>query len=373
MSGVRILGYGAYVPKWIVDNEEMTRLINEAVHDGLASGQISGELGRLLCTEGFIEGRTGIRERRFVLPGQASSDLAVAALQACERTTGPIEGDGSFLRIATVTPDHPASPPTAAIVQEAMGWPCAHADGRLVDRLVGDGSAACTSFVTELALAEALLRSGNRQAGYVVGADVMSTLPDPCDRAIRIILGDGAFALQLGVCEEDEDCFLPDGKSFFFGADGSMADLIKVPAGGSRRVVALDDLCGAVPRLTYLHMQGNEVFKKIVRRVADEIILQALRKAGLQVSDIDLFVFHQANMRMIVAVTERLEIEARTFNNVDRFGNTTSASIGLCLAEAHAEGALKAGMRIMLVGFGGGFTWGTCILRWPDVPVCSFL
>ncbi|USN53548.1 MAG: ketoacyl-ACP synthase III [Candidatus Nomurabacteria bacterium] len=351
----------------------MTRLINEAVRAGLASGEISGDLDGLLCNEGFIEARTGICERRFVVPGQASSDLAVGALQSCERTTGSIEGDGSFLRIATVTPDYPASPPTAAVVQEAMGWPCAHPDGRLIDRLVGDGSAACTSFVTELALAEALLRSGNRRAGYVVGADVMSTLPDPCDRAVRIILGDGAFALQLGVGEEDEDCFLPGGKSFFFGSDGSMADLIKVPAGGSRRPVGLDDLRGAVPRLAYLHMQGNEVFKKIVRRVTDEIVLQALAKVGLQVSDIDLFVFHQANLRMIDAVTKRLEIEARTFNNIDRFGNTTSASIGLCLAEAHAKDRLKAGMRVMLVGFGGGFTWGTCILRWPDLPVCSFL
>lgn len=369
MPGVRPTGFGSYVPERVVDNVEFSALLNDELRVKVEAGQINpADLEGLLCSPEWILERTGVLERHLAAPDQATSDLAVSAIRRCLDRSGYWPMDRSALVVGTVMGDEPTTPTTAARIQHKLGWPVRHPDDRLVDRMMYDTSAACTSFGMALAQLEALIRSGNRTGGIAVGSDVMSRLRNPLRRGIAPILADAAFAMSLEATDNPAlDCFLPEGRSFFFGGDGQYAEEIIFRAGGTRQPVTPEMLADPLCWDTGIYMNGNSVFKLIVNLVKNEIVHQALAKAGLTLADIGQFIFHQANLRMIDPITKALGIADRTFNNIQRYGNTTSASVGLCLDEAHNQGILKAGMNVMLIVFGGGFTWATIIIKWPEL------
>ncbi len=371
MPGVRVTGFGSYVPERVVNNAEFSDLMNAELRRLAAEGRINqADLEGLLCKPDWIVERTGVEERHLAAPDQATSDLAVPAIKCCLGWSGYQPMDRSALVVGTVMGDEPTTPTTAARIQHKLGWPVRHDDGRLVDRMMYDTSAACTSFGMALAQLEALIRSGNRTGGVAVGVDVMSRLRNPLRRGIAPLLADAGFAVSLEATDDPAlDCFLPDGQSFFFGGDGQYAEEIIVRAGGTRQPVTPEMLADPLCWDTGIYMNGNSVFRLIVNLVKNEIIHQALAKAGLTLADIGQFIFHQANLRMITPITDKLKITQRTYNNVQRYGNTTSASVGLCLDEAYAAGRLQPGMNVMIVVFGGGFTWGTIILKWPELRV----
>lgn len=425
MPGVKITGIGGYVPEKVVTNRELARDLNRRVREvtqrrwscqvdqqllrqfligsigedipASVVGEIANEIGgrlkallrrgeqpqsgwmervleRLTTSSLWIRQRTGIKQRHIAAPDQATSDLAVMAIKRCFGISGLYPMDNSFLVVSTVLGDYLHSPTTGPAIQHKLEWPVRrppdrkYPEGRLIDRMVVDVQAACTSFLTALYYGEALIRSGNRKVGYIVGADIMSRTVNRLNRAFSIVLGDGAFAVSLeGATDPSEDCFLPDGRSFFFGCDGRYGDKIITRAGGTAQPVTIQMLADPLGVQNTLDMQGNQVFQLLVRLVEQEVVPQALAKAGLKLRDIDLFVFHQANVRIINSITRFLRIGSRTINNLDQVANTTSASTGLPLIKAMSEGRLKPGMRVMIIVYGGGFTWGTCIVRWPQL------
>lgn len=368
MPGVRITGIGSYVPERVVTNAELADSMNAELQRLAAAGQITLPLDKLLCDPKWILDRTGIEERRIAAPDQVTSDLAVEAIRQCLERSGYYPMDKSALVVGSVMGDSPTTPTTSAIIQHKLGWPVRHPTGQLVDRALYDTSAACATYGMALFQLDSLIRSGNRRSGIAVGADVMSRLANPLIRDIAPILADGAFAMSLEATDNPAlDCFLPGGKSFFLGGEGQYAEEIIVRAGGTKQRMTPEILADPLGQDQYIFMNGNQVFKHIVRLVRDEIILQALDNAGLTLADIGLYVFHQANLRMIEPITRALVISDRTFNNIQRYGNTTSASVGLCLDEAVQVGVLKPGMLVMLIVFGGGFTWVTIILKWPEL------
>ncbi|MFA5106731.1 MAG: 3-oxoacyl-[acyl-carrier-protein] synthase III C-terminal domain-containing protein [Patescibacteria group bacterium] len=370
MPGVRITGIGSYVPDGAVVNAVLSEQMNKVLRGLADEGRIDpAALRGLECDPNWIVERTGIKERRIAAPEQATSDLAVMAIRQCLTRSRYWPMDGSALVVGTVMGDEPITPSTAARVQHGLSLPVRHPDGRLVDRMTCDTSSACTSFGAALFLMESLIRSGNRSGGVAVGADVGSRLANQRVRGIAPILADAGFAMSLEATKDPAlDCFLPDGRSFFFGCDGGFAEEIICRAGGTRKPTTAEMRADPLNQDPYIFMNGNSVFRKIIRLVRDEVIGQALAKAGLTLADIGLFVLHQANLRMIEPITQALEIgEDRTFNNIQTRGNTISASVGLCLDDAQQQGVLKPGMTVMLIVFGGGFTWGTIILKWPEL------
>jgi 3-oxoacyl-[acyl-carrier-protein] synthase-3 len=295
----------------------------------------------------WIVSRTGIRERRIASRDQASSDLAYeASLKALERA-GIAAEDLDLILVATITPDM-AFPATACILQDKLGARKAAAF---------DLSAACSGFIYGLAAASSFISTGMYKYVLVVGAECLSRITDYEDRNTCILFGDGAGAAVLGPVREGAGF-----RSFVLGADGSGGDLLKLPAGGSRLPITGEVLA---QRLQYLKMAGRDVFKFAVRVMGNSAD-EALEKAGLSREDIDLLVPHQANMRIIQAALERLGLEPeKCAVNLDRYGNVSAASIPIALAEAVETGRVKSGDRLLLVGFGGGLTYGACVLIWP--------
>lgn len=371
MPFVRITGIGAYTPESVVTNQELADRMNAELAALHAGGKLGDRrLEDLLCSAQWIEERTGILERRIANRKQATSDLAVEAIRRCCGRSGYWPMDGSVVAIGTVAGDHHTTPPTAPIVQEAMGWPAYHADGTGVDRLVYDTGAACSTFGATLAQVEAFVRSGNRTDGIAVGADVMTRVTNQLVRGIAPILADGAFAMSLEATDDPaQDCFLPEGRSFYAGSDGSLADLVVMRAGGTRNPVTQAMLDDPLNMDLYIDMVGNPLFKRVVPLIRNKVIPGALEKAGLELADIGLFVFHQANMRMLEPIMKALDIRERTHNNIERYGNATSASVGLCIEEAWRKGILTPGMLVMMVVFGGGLSWVAVTLRWPDLEL----
>jgi 3-oxoacyl-[acyl-carrier-protein] synthase-3 len=298
-------------------------------------------------TDEWIVSRTGIRERRIVAPGQATSDLAILAatnvLEAAQRGADEID----VLIVPTCTPDH-LFPSVSAITANAIG---AHAAAAF------DIQAACSGFIYGLAQALALVESGLAQNVLVVGAEVFSRVTNPHDRGTCILFGDAA-AGALVVRDEDGG---PSGfLGFELGADGSRGDQLIVPVGGTRHPASepFD------PDDAYVQMNGREVFR-FATRVIEDSVLRLLDRLGMTIDDVDLLVPHQANQRIIDHAIGRLGIDAtRVFNNLEHYGNTSAASIPLAMAEARDAGALRPGMRVMMVGFGAGLTWAACFVRY---------
>lgn len=327
LQPVGILGVGMYVPEQVLTNRDLEAMVE--------------------TSDEWIVSRTGIRERRIASRDQASSDLAYeASLKALERA-GIAAEDLDLILVATITPDM-AFPATACILQDKLGARKAAAF---------DLSAACSGFIYGLAAASSFISTGMYKYVLVVGAECLSRITDYEDRNTCILFGDGAGAAVLGPVREGAGF-----RSFVLGADGSGGDLLKLPAGGSRLPITGEVLA---ERLQYLKMAGRDVFKFAVRVMGNSAD-EALAKAGLSREDIDLLVPHQANMRIIQAALERLGLgPEKCAINLDRYGNVSAASIPIALAEAVETGRVQSGDRLLLVGFGGGLTYGACVLIWP--------
>ncbi|MFZ5626176.1 MAG: beta-ketoacyl-ACP synthase III [Bacillota bacterium] len=321
-----IAGIGAAVPEQVLTNFDLEKMVD--------------------TSDEWIQTRTGIKERRIAPEQMATSHLAIeAARQALDRARlSPDELD--LILVATVTPDYPF-PATACLVQAALGASRAAAM---------DLSAGCTGFIYALTVGAQFIETGLYRNVLVIGAEVLSRIIDWTDRNTCVLFGDGAGAAVLTPAQPGYG-FL----SFELGADGGGAELLYMPAGGSRQPITAEVLA---QRLNKIYMNGREVFKFAVRIMGDAADA-AIRKAGLTYADIDYFIPHQANIRIIEAAAKRLELPMEKVHvNVDRYGNTSAASIGLALQEAVAAGKISSGDYVVLVGFGAGLTWGAITLRW---------
>lgn len=303
------------------------------------------DLAKLGYDADWIIQRTGIRERRHAPAEMATSDMAVAAAKQCIEQIDANPEEIDLLIVATMTPDAPI-PSTACIVQEQLG----------ITAPAFDLNAACAGFVYAMSTGMQYVQSGSSQLALVVGADKNSLIVDPSNKKTYPLFGDGAGAVLLGSRVEKNSKTI-----YTLGADGTGKDLLKLPAGGSRLPMT-NDLIGSEHQ--YLMMDGRSVFKWAVRLVS-ESISEVVEHAGMTVDDIDLMVLHQANQRIIDAAAEDLGIPREKLEiNVDRYGNTSAASIPLGLNDAARAGRLKEGDRVVMCGFGAGLAWGTAVLEW---------
>ena len=305
----------------------------------------NADLEQLVDTsDEWIRSRTGIAERRIAAPGDATSDLAARAGAIALERAGVRPGDIDLLVVATSTPDM-VFPSTACLAQAKIGLTCP----------AYDLNAACTGFIYAIEMATAMIESGRARTIMVIGADVLSSIVDYTDRSTCILFGDGAGAVVLQASDE------PGVLSVHLGADGTGADLLYVPAGGSAAPVTPENLAAGD---TYLKMNGNEVFKFAVRAIPG-VTKQALADSGLTTDDVDWLIPHQANQRITDTVAQRLGIaHERVVCRIEDIGNTSAASIPIALDSLYRDGRLRAGNILALVGFGAGLTYGAAIVRW---------
>jgi 3-oxoacyl-[acyl-carrier-protein] synthase-3 len=302
---------------------------------------------RVDTTDQWIVTRTGIRERRVAAPEESLSSFAVPAARAALEMAGVAGRDVDLVLCATVTPDMPF-PATANLIQDRIG---ATRAGSF------DLSAGCTGFVYALTVAEQFIESGMARNVLVVGGEILSKISDWSDRATCVLFGDGAGAVLLQATEEEGRGLL----AAAMHSDGSLGELIFMPGGGSKNPPSAILYESG---LAFLKMRGNETFKIAVRSLA-EVSQEVLAKAGLTQGEVDWFIPHQANLRIIEAVGKRLEIpDGRTYVNIDRYGNTSSASIPIALDELNRAGKIEEGNVVLLSAFGAGLTWGAAALRW---------
>ena len=303
---------------------------------------------RLDTTDEWITDRTGIKERRIAGPGETTATLATDACADAIKSAGLTPLDIDLLVVATATPEAHL-PATAVFVQDALGLRCG----------AFDLGAACSGFAYSLVMVSGLIASGQITNALIVGSETLSRIVDPDDRSTAVLFGDGAGAAVVSPAEPDYGLVAWD-----LGADGSAAGILHIPGGGSRNPISAETVAN---REHFVQMEGREVFKRAVRAVV-ESAGATLEKAGITPAEIDVFVPHQANARIVTAVVERLGIDpAKAFVNIERYGNTSAASIPVALAEAVAEGRIKEGDLVMLSGFGAGMTWGTVLIRWGGV------
>jgi 3-oxoacyl-[acyl-carrier-protein] synthase III len=322
-----IRSLATYVPPRLLTNADLEKMVD--------------------TTDEWILQRTGIRERHVVDAGVATSDLGKeAALRAIEKA-GLTPNDIGFVVVGTVTPDM-MFPSTACLVQHKIG----------ARRAWGfDLSAACSAFTYSLTTASQLVASGAHDHALVVGADVMSSIIDYKDRATCVLFGDGAGACVVSAADGDEGAIL----DFEHEIDGSGGPALCMPAGGSLRPPSHETVD---QRLHYVKQDGQTVFKFAVRKT-EEISRRVLERNGLSPSDLDLFVSHQANRRIIQAATDKLGVDpSKVIINIERFGNTTAATIPLALNDAITSGRLKKGDLVLLASVGAGFTVGAVLVRW---------
>lgn len=323
----RIIGTGRSVPDNILTNADFEKIID--------------------TTDEWITTRTGIKERRIASKDEALSDFAIPAVQNALEMAGVPGADVDLVICATVTPDT-SFPATATQVQHAIGAGTAAAF---------DISAACTGFIYGLGIADTMIQTGKSTTAIVVGGEVLSKITNYKDRATAVLFGDGAGAVVLRASEEEDRGLL----SVALHSDGSYGNLINRPGGGSRHPVHTPD---SDPELGYLQMRGNETFKIAVRSLA-EVSDEVLTAHGIQHSQVRWFIPHQANRRIIDAVGQRLEIpEGHTYINIDRYGNTSAASVPIGLDELNRDGQIEEGDIVLMSAFGSGLTWGAGVMRW---------
>lgn len=321
-----IAGLGVGIPTEVVTNHDLEKRID--------------------TTDEWIVTRTGIRERRIAPPEIATSDLAAQAAVQALQNAGKSAEEVDLIVVATATPDMPW-PSTACLVQAKIGATKAAAF---------DLNAVCSGFVYALWMASQAVETGAYRCVLVIGADILSRQVNWEDRATCVLFGDGAGAVVLTPVEEPYGVL-----SGVLGADGTGVPLLHVPAGGTREPLSAEVI--AQKRHT-IQMRGREVFKFAVT-IMGEVSVQALDKAGIAPEEVSLFIPHQANIRIIQAAAERLNLPMeRVFVNVDRYGNTSAASIPIALYEAWASGRLQKDDVVVVVGFGAGLTWGACVIRW---------
>ncbi|MDO8684712.1 MAG: beta-ketoacyl-ACP synthase III [Armatimonadota bacterium] len=321
-----IIGTGSAVPGRVVTNADLEKIID--------------------TTDEWIKSRSGISERRLVSEGEAASDLATTAAKAALASAGLSPEDIDLIIVATFTGDMPI-PSTSCIVQNNIGASRAAAF---------DLQAGCSGFVYSLSVASSMVASGAYDKILVIGADVLSSMTNWDDRATCVLFGDGSGAAVVAPVGEGEGML-----SFCLGADGSGGDLLTIKAGGSRLPPSMETVQN---KQHYIEMSGREVFKFAVRIMGDAA-MEALEKCGLSPADVDLFIPHQANIRIIEAAARRLELpEEKVFLNVQKYGNTSAASIPIAIDEAYRSGLLKKGDVVVVVGFGAGLTWAAATLKW---------
>jgi 3-oxoacyl-[acyl-carrier-protein] synthase-3 len=324
---VKIAGLSTYVPPRVLTNLDLEKLV-ETSND-------------------WILQRTGIRERHIVGPGVATSDLAREAALGAMRQAGVTAPDIGFIVVGTTTPDT-IFPSTACVLQHKIGATSAWGF---------DLGAACSGFTYALTTGMQMVASGAHDHALVVGADVMSSIIDYTDRATCVLFGDGAGAVVLSAAAPGEPAIV----GFSHEIDGSGGPALCMPAGGSRLPASHDTVD---KRLHFVKQDGQAVFKFAVRKT-EEICLRVLHKYGVDPSEVDLFVSHQANRRIIQAAADRLGLPpCKVVINLERFGNTTAATIPLALADAVAEKRIEKGSLVLLTSVGAGFTVGAVLLRW---------
>jgi len=312
MTTAVLTGWGTALPQRVVTNAELK--------------------ARLDTTDTWIVERSGIRERRFASPEETTAVLATAAGAAAIKQAGITPSDIGVLVLATTTPDQ-VMPATSARVHDALGL----SGGAL------DLNAACAGFVYALVTAAALVEAGRVEHALVVGADVMTRITDPADRTTAVLFGDGAGAVVLSAGWEGASGLL----AWDLGCDGSLSALLEVPR-----------------ETGFMRMDGKEVFRRAVRVVVDSATA-ALTKVGLTAADVDVFVPHQANARIISAAADRLGIAAaNTVVDIDRHGNTSAGSVPIALSDAADGGRINDGDVVLVSGFGAGMAWGSAVLRW---------
>lgn len=324
---VKISGLSTYVPPRVLTNADLEKMVN--------------------TSDEWIVQRTGIRERHIVDPGVATSDLAKIAAEGALREAGVAPDKLGFIVVGTTTPDT-IFPSTACNLQTKIG----------ANRAWGfDLGAACSGFTYSLTIAMQQVATGTHDHALAVGADVMSSIIDYTDRTTCVLFGDGAGAAVVSPASEDEPHII----DFAHEIDGSGGPALMMPAGGSRMPASHETVD---QRLHFVKQEGAAVFKFAVKKT-EEISRRLLSRNGLDPSQLDLFVSHQANRRIIEASTERLELPPeKVVINLDKYGNTTGATIPLALADARTSGRLKKGDLVLLASVGAGFTVGAVLLRW---------
>ncbi|OWZ84189.1 beta-ketoacyl-ACP synthase III [Natranaerobius trueperi] len=327
MGNSKILGTGKSLPSRILTNKDLEQIVE--------------------TSDDWITTRTGIKERRVAHNDEATSDLSIEAAKIALEKSGITADQLDQIIVATVTPDM-AFPSTACLVQKELGAFNANAF---------DIEAACTGFLYGLVIADQFITLGTHKYTLVIGAETLTKIVDWEDRNTCVLFGDGAGAAVLGPANQGESGIL----SFDLGADGSKGELLRQPAGGSRMPTNESTVA---ERQHFIKMSGNEVFKFAVN-VIKETTKRSLEKTNLETSDIDVFIPHQANLRIINSAVKRLNLsKEKTFVNLQKYGNMSAASIPVALDEALEEGKIKKDDIIALVGFGGGLTWGSCIVKW---------
>ena len=324
MKYVKIIGTGSSVPDTILSNSDLEKMVE--------------------TSDEWITSRTGIKERRIADQDTASSDIAYEAAKKALKAANVKPSDLDVIIVGTITPDF-LFPSTGCVVQSLLGAKNAYAF---------DLMAGCSGFLYALHVAQGIIKSGAAEKILVIGVDTLSKVTDFEDRSTCILFGDGAGAAVLTASDE------PGILSSLLSSDGRDWDLLYVPAGGSRTPINEQVL---KTRDQYIKMKGNDVFKVAVKSM-ESATINAIKEADLEPEDIDLFVPHQANQRILEAVRKRLNFpEEKVFVNLDRYGNTSGASIPLALDEAIRQGRVKEGNLVLFAAFGAGFTWGASVVK----------
>jgi len=324
---VRIAGTGSYLPERIMTNRELEESVD--------------------TSDEWITSRTGIRERRIAKDGEFTSHLASEAARRALEQAGVAAADIELIIVATITPDT-LTPATACYVQQQIGS---------LKAVAFDVSAACSGFLYAMEFARHAVGAGAFRNALIIGAEKLSAFVDWNDRNTCVLFGDGAGAAVLLPSTNGGGKIL----SSTLGTDGAQAELLNIPGGGS----ACPALPGTAPvKPAVLSMQGREVFKHAVNAMRQAAI-DGIAAAGLTIADIDLIIPHQANLRIIDAIVERLDFDRdNVFINLDKYGNTSAAAVAIALDEAKRQGRIKPGDRILLVAFGAGLTWASAVIEW---------
>lgn len=326
MRSVGILGLGSYVPEKTLTNFDLEKMVD--------------------TSDEWITERTGIKQRHIAADNEATSDMSLKAAEKALADAGVAPEEIDLIIVATASPDH-AFPSTACLIQDRIGAKNAAAF---------DLSAGCSGFVYSLGVASQMVKSGLYNKALIIGAETLSRIMNWKDRNTCVLFGDGAGAAVIGVVEDGFGVLGID-----LGSDGSGGKYLFQPAGGSRKPASEETVANHEHTI---HMNGPEVFKFAIQ-IMGKTAKRALAKAGMKPEEIDLLVPHQANMRIITSAAKRLKAPMeKVWVNVDKYANTSAASIPIALCEAQQAGALKKGDNVLLVGFGAGLTWAAIVLKW---------
>ncbi|MDP2137773.1 MAG: beta-ketoacyl-ACP synthase III [Candidatus Didemnitutus sp.] len=328
MASVIIAGVGAYAPERVLTNQDLAKMVD--------------------TSDEWIFSRSGIRERHIAADDEACSDLAIKSAMAALKDANMSAAEVDLLIVATATPDY-TLPATACVVQHKLGVP-PHAT-------CFDIAAACSGFVYALEIAYGQLLTGRYKCALIIGAEKLSTIVDWSDRTTCVLFGDGAGSAVLKKVEQSGIGIIGSD----LGADGELTEYLYTPAGGSRCPASAKTVAD---KGHFLKMKGKEIFKNAVR-VMETVAREMVEQHNLRLDQIDLVIPHQANVRIVEALASNLGLPMdRFFMNIDRFGNTSSASIPIALDEARRSGRIKPGDLTLLVAFGAGFTYGSTLIRW---------